>query len=80
MLLDPFTAYMIGSAVQEMKEDTKRDITTLLEEGETSTRLLVEVLPLLRAPEARRLRTRILTHLDTSKVAAIVRKHGGAPT
>lgn len=73
-LPDLFTLYLMGSAIQEMKEDTKRDIGALILEGEQSTRLLVETLEHLRAPAARHLRNRILAHLDQSKIAAIVRK------
>ena len=74
MLPDPFTAYVIGSAIQEMKEDTKRDIGTLIVEGEESTRLLVEALEHLRTPASRNLRNRVLAHLSKSKIAATVRR------
>ena len=73
--MDFFTAYLIGGAVKELREETKKDVMTLLEEGETSTKFLVEVLPHLRSLDTKRLRTRILAHLDNSKVAAVVRKH-----
>lgn len=71
---DLFTLYLMGTAVQEMREETKRDIGTLIVEGENATRLLVETLEHLRAPAARDLRGRVLAHLNTSKMAAIVRK------
>lgn len=69
-----FAAYLIGSAMQEMKEETKRDVGALIAEGEESTRLLVETLEHIRTPASRRLRTRILAHLNTSKIAAVVRR------
>ena len=74
MLPDPFVAYMLGIAVEEMRAETKRDIGTLIVEGEDSTRLLVETLEHLRTPASRRLRARIIAHLDGSKIAAIVRR------
>lgn len=78
--MDIFTAYMIGTAVKEMREETKKDIDGLLQEGDHAVRLLVNALPHLRSAEARRVRTAILKHLSTSKMAAAVRKMNGDTT
>lgn len=59
-----FALHLIGSAVQEMREETKKDIGALVERGARAEKLLAECLPFLRETAAKKTRAAVVALLS----------------